>query len=98
MHHINRIKEECKLIYLGNESCEQELQTFLETSPLKELNQVYNFTFNDDFALRIRTELNLDSMPTVIVFDKNLEIISTDGAADLLHLETPEMVRGVWIR
>jgi hypothetical protein len=54
--------------------------------------------FNDDFALRVRAELSLDNVPTVIVFDKNLEIITQDGAADLLHLEAPEMVRGVWIR
>jgi hypothetical protein len=53
--------------------------------------------FNDDYALRVREELMLDSLPAVVVFDKNLEIVTQEGSGDLLHLEYPEMVRGVWI-
>jgi hypothetical protein len=53
--------------------------------------------FNDDYALRVREELMLDSIPAVVVFDKNLEIVTQEGSEDLLHLEYPEMVRGVWI-
>jgi hypothetical protein len=53
--------------------------------------------FNDDYALRVREELMLDSIPAVVVFDKNLEIVTQEGSGDLLHLEYPEMVRGVWI-
>lgn len=58
---------------------------------------MFNFLFNDDFALRVREELLLDSLPTVVVFDKNLEIVTMEGAGELLHLDSPEMVRGVWV-
>lgn len=58
---------------------------------------MFNFLFNDDFALRVREELMLDSLPTVVVFDKNLEIITQEGTGELLHLDYPEMVRGVWV-
>ena len=74
--HCNRIKEEVRLLYLGNEQSEQELQVYLETSALKDLPVVHNFKFNDDFAMRVREELLLDSLPTVFVFDKNLEIVT----------------------
>ncbi len=65
---------------------------------MKDLPNVYTFLFNDDFALRVREELHLDSLPTVIVFDKNLEIVTMEGTGELLHLDSPEMVRGVWVR
>ena len=97
VQYCNRVKEEVKLIYIGNEQSEQELQLYLETSPLKDLPNVFNFLFNDDFALRVREELMLDSLPTVVVFDKNLEIITQEGTGELLHLDYPEMVRGVWV-
>lgn len=32
--------------------------------------------FNDDYALRVREELMVDSLPAVVVFDKNLEIVT----------------------
>lgn len=63
---------------------------------MKDLPIVYNFQFNDDFALRLRDELMLDSIPSVVVFDKNFEIITMEGQGELLHLDHPEMIRGVW--
>jgi hypothetical protein len=63
---------------------------------LKDLPNIYNFHFNSDFALRLREELMLDCLPSVVVFDKNFEIITQEGTGELLHLDHPEMIRGVW--
>jgi hypothetical protein len=64
---------------------------------MKDLPNVCNFLFNDDFALRVREELLLDSLPSVVIFDKNLEIVTMEGTGELLHFDYPEMVRGVWV-
>lgn len=91
-----------QLLYLGNESSDEELQTFIE----KELSDtetmhcnVHHFPFNDETALLLREELNIDAVPRLVVFDRNLDVVTFDAAADVAHMgsQNPEEVRSFWI-
>ena len=50
-------------------------------------------------ALALRVELEIDSVPHLIVMDKNLDIVTRDGAADIMHFasQNPEQIRNIWI-
>jgi len=44
----------------------------------------YHFDFNDLHSIKLREELNIDCVPMIVVLDPNLEIVTMDGAADLM--------------
>ena len=54
---------------------------------------------NSELYVRLREELNIDCVPQVILLDRNLEIVWTQGAEELLKMDilTPEIVRALWI-
>jgi hypothetical protein len=60
---------------------------------------MYYFEHNSELAMRLREELAIDCVPQVILLDRNLEIVWTQGAQELMKMDTltPEIVRALWI-
>lgn len=52
--------------------------------------------WKDDKLLELKDKLGLDSLPRVLVFDKNLELVTQNGVDDLLFL-TPIACRSYWV-
>jgi len=52
--------------------------------------------WKEEKAIELKDKLGLDSLPRVLVFDKNLQLITENGVDDLLML-TPTACRGYWI-
>ena len=52
--------------------------------------------WNDPRIIDIKNELHLEALPQVLVLDRNLRIITTEGADDLLNLES-NVCRTLWI-
>jgi hypothetical protein len=76
-------------LYLGNELSEQELETFIERELSDEDSMhchVHHFPFNDETALLLREELGIDAVPRLVVFDRNLEVVTIEGGADMMQM------------
>jgi hypothetical protein len=85
-----------EFIYVGNEQSQEELQEFIDKDLGGGAVGGYHFEFNEEQALQLRAELRADCVPMVIVLDHNLEVLTRDGAADLMHF-SPEACRNIWI-
>ena len=81
---------------MGNEQSEEELKEFEKKHLYGAGIGGYHFKFNDEHSLRLRDELKIDCVPVVVILDKNLDIITMEGAEDLNHL-SPEASRSLWV-
>lgn len=91
LRHVNSKpgKPAVEVIYLGNEQSEDELKDYIQKY-LGDQSQGanisgYHFPFNDDVALALREEFEVDSVPHLIVMDRNLDIVTRDGVSDIMH-------------
>ena len=66
---------------------------------MRELNEDRTWLalpWRDERLIDIKAKLHLDSLPRVIVLDKNLEVVSWNAQDDLLMLR-PSACRSYWI-
>ena len=83
-----------EVFYISNDRSESEFDQFMQ-----EMNEQRSWCYlpwNDDKQLLVKEKYCLDSLPRVIVLDKNLEIVTENGVDDLLFL-TPTACRSYWI-
>lgn len=83
-----------ELLYLSNDRTKEEFESFMQ-----EMNENRTWCavqWKDDKLLELKEKLGLDSLPRVLVFDKNLELVTENGAEDLLFL-TPIACRSYWV-
>lgn len=84
-----------ELIYIGNEQSQEELIAFIDKQLGGTLGGYY-FAFNEEQSFQLRAELKADCVPLVVVLDQNLEVITRDGTADLMHF-SPDACRNIWV-
>ncbi|CDW89362.1 UNKNOWN [Stylonychia lemnae] len=86
-------------IYLSNDEDEEELQKFYGNflKPFNDSMDGYHFPFNDPRIMKIREQCKIDCVPVIMVFDKNMDLITADGASDIQNLH-PEICRFVWVQ
>ena len=86
--------QKIEVLYLSNDRTKEEFESFIH-----EMNENRTWSavaWKDDKLLELKEKLGLDSLPRVLVFDKNLELVTEDGAEDLLFL-TPIACRSYWV-
>jgi len=86
-----------QFIYVGNEGSEEELKALRDKMDIGgSATGGYHFAFNDEKAIELREKLKIEGVPAVVVLDRNMEIVTKEGAMDLTHLP-PDGVRRLWI-
>ena len=79
--------------YISNDKKSSEFEQFYEK--LIDECAWSALPWNDPKVSTLKQAYNLDSVPTVIVLDKNLNKIDVDAVDDLVNLE-PTLCRHVW--
>ena len=80
-----------EVIYASNDRSEPECLEFLN----KQRNWA-SFDWNDHRIGAIRQEYGLYAVPTVLVFDRNLRLVTREAADDLINLSTGSC-RNYWV-
>mmetsp|Transcript_6260 Transcript_6260/g.8378 ORF Transcript_6260/g.8378 Transcript_6260/m.8378 type:complete len:101 (+) Transcript_6260:153-455(+) len=75
----------CEVIYISNDTDKREFKEFY--SQMIEETSWCTFKWADPVIALVKNELKLESLPKVIVFDKNLRIVTENGADDLINME-----------
>ena len=80
------------VLYVSNDKSQGDMETLItsQSAPYAYL------PWNDDRILDLKETYNLVSVPQVIVLDRNMSVISREGADDLLKM-TPTGARAMWI-
>lgn len=81
------------VIYLSNDESEEEFILFYGSTLC---DYCFTLPFNDERIFKIKDQFKIEGVPQVLVLDKNLDVITHEGAHDLLNL-TPFSARSVWI-
>jgi hypothetical protein len=105
LRHVNAKpgKPTVDVIYIGNEQSEEELKDYIQKHLADHSSGTnisgYHFGYNHDLSFALRELLEVDSVPHLIVMDRNLDILTREGAADVMHLasQNPEQIRAIWI-
>ena len=81
--------------YISNDESKDEFKQFY-AKMCEEAPYWSTFPWNDPRIVNMKNALNLESLPQVLVMDKNLNIVTSEGVDDLMNLE-PDVCRSLWI-
>ena len=87
-------QQNIEAVYVSNDRSREEYSDFM-----KQCNEEVTWCslpWNDEKVFEVKKAYNFDSLPQVLVLDKNLEIITNQGADDLMNLP-PQELRSYWI-
>ena len=87
-------QQNIEAVYISNDRNRDEYSEFM-----KNCNEEVSWCalpWNEDKVFEVKKAYNFDSLPQVLVLDKNLQIITDQGADDLLNLP-PSELRSYWI-
>lgn len=79
---------------MSDDSSQEEFELYVNKA--EETRQWSALPWGGETLTDTKTRLRLDSLPRVLVFDRNLELITENGADDLLFL-SPVSCRNYWI-
>ena len=88
------IQQNIEAIYISNDRTYDEYADFM-----KACNEEVSWCalpWNDERVYKVKKAYNFDSLPQVLVLDKNLQVITREGADDLMNLH-PQELRAYWI-
>ena len=85
-------KPKFEVIYASNDRSEDEFNKFL----VKQTKSWSALNWNDHRLADLRKVYGLSAVPSVLVFDKNLQCITKEGADDLINLSTVAC-RNYWV-
>ena len=89
----DNLTQSAEVFYLSNDKNRTEFDNFY--SEMNDQASWCALNWNDPRLLKVKEKYSLDCVPRVIVLDRNLEIITEEGADDLLKLG-PTACREVW--
>ena len=94
VHHLDDpFPPKVEVLYLSNDRSEQEFESFIRK--MNDKKPWCSLPWNDDKIQEIKEKFGLDSLPRVLVFDKNLELVTDNGAEDLVFLP-PSACKSYW--
>ena len=70
--------------YISNDRTQAEYSEFMKAC--NDETSWCALPWNDDRIFEIKKAYNFDSLPQVLVLDKNLQVITTEGVDDLMFL------------
>lgn len=98
MHFNDDQIKNVSLVYFSNDEDEEELIKFynLNLKPFNDAMDGFYLPFNDPRIHKVREQFGIDCVPVILVFDRNMDLITNDGASDIQNLH-PDICRFVWI-
>ena len=82
-----------EVLYISNDANKKDFKSFYkqycEDVPWCTLR------YDDSRIIGIKNELNLEALPQLLVLDRNLRVVTREGADDLLNMDI-EMCRTYW--
>ena len=82
-----------EVLYISNDKTEQEFEAFVRK--MNDKKPWCSIPWQDDKIQDLKEKFGLDSLPRVLVFDKNLELVTDNAAEDLIFLP-PSACRSYW--
>ena len=83
-----------EVIYISNDYDKSEFKNFYEQ--MCEETPWCTLQFTDKNVINIKNEFKFESLPQVVVLDKNLQVITTEGADDLATMDV-DVCRTLWL-
>ena len=81
-------------LYVSNDHCQEDFN-FMYHEKMEDSGWAA-LPWNDTRIQELKKVYKLDSVPQVLVMDRNFEVISREGVADIQNLE-PQAARTYWI-
>ena len=85
----------CEAFYISNDESKEDFKDFYQDMT-DEASFWSTLKYNDPRITDLKNALNLETLPQVLVMDKNFNIVTTEGADDLLNLDA-DSCRTQWI-
>ena len=84
-----------EVLYISNDVDKRDFKEFY--AQMVEETSWCTLKWADPNIANIKNEFKLESLPCVIVLDRNLRVVTREGADDLLNME-PQLCRSYWIQ
>ena len=83
-----------EVLYISNDVDKREFKEFYNS--MVEETSWCTLKWHDPMVANVKNEFRLESLPKVVVLDKNMRVVTMEGADDLLSME-PQLCRTYWI-
>ena len=84
----------CEVIYVSNDIEKREFKEFYKS--MMEESSWCTLKWGDPNLNKIKNEFSFESLPCVIVLDRNLRVVTREAADDLINMD-PLVCRAYWI-
>ena len=83
-----------EVLYVSNDTDKREFKDFY--SSMVDETSWCTLKWDDPMIANVKDEFRLEALPKVIVLDRNMRMVTEEGADDLLSME-PQLCRTYWI-
>ena len=73
------------MLYISNDFSKEDFSGFYDR--LVEEANWCTLPWNSPLIISVKNEFRLEALPRVLVLDRNLELVTAEGADDVLNLE-----------